>query len=116
MNNSKPISLKAHLMKLLLSMLLLAAGAVSALDYAGTIDGREAGVAMLDHPENLNAPSPWYAINDNAMRYFSPAVICYQPHTLKAGRSLTLRYRVIAHPGRGDATKLQSESKRYLGS
>ena len=90
-------------------------GQASALDYAGTIDGRAAGVAILDHPENLNAPSPWYAINDNAMRYFSPAVICYQPHTLKAGRSLTLRYRVIAHPGRWDAAKLQSESKRYLG-
>ena len=34
------------------------------------------------------------------MSFFSPAVLCYEPITLQAGERLTLRYRVIVHPGR----------------
>jgi len=88
-------------------------GKASAMDYAGLIDKREAGIAILDHPGNLNAPSPWYAINDNIMRYFSPAFLCYKPHTIKAGQSLTLRYRLIVHPGRWDTERLRAERERY---
>jgi hypothetical protein len=91
-------------------------GKASAMDYAGAINGREIGLAILDHPENLNAPSPWYAINEKTMHFFTPAVICFQPHTLKAGARLTLRYRVMAHPGRWDAARLGAELKRYSGS
>jgi len=76
------------------------------------IDQQEAGIAILDHPKNLNAPTPWYAINDQTMRYFSPAVLCCKPHTLQAGQSLTLRYRLIIHPGRWDAKRLRSERDR----
>lgn len=83
------------------------------LDYAGTVDGREVGVAMLDHPCNLNTPSPWYAINGREMRFFSPAVICFGPHRMKADEKLTLRYRVILHPGRLDKERLQKEAARF---
>ena len=88
-------------------------GKAAALDYSGVIDGRAAGVAIVDHPQNLNAPSPWYAINDGAMYYFSPAVLCYGPYTLKAGQSFTLRYRVVAHPERWDLQRLRGEVERY---
>jgi hypothetical protein len=43
------------------------------------------------------------------MSFFSPAVICYGPHTLPAGAVMTLRYRVIVHPGRWDRRRLDSE-------
>jgi hypothetical protein len=89
-------------------------GRASAMDYAGLIEGREAGIAILDHPENLNAPSPWYAIADQTMCYFSPAVLCYGSHTIKVGQSLALRYRLIVHPGRWDAERLKAERKRFL--
>jgi hypothetical protein len=91
-------------------------GKSAALDYSGVIENREAGIAILDHPKNLNAPSPWYAIHEPVMHYFSPAVLCYQPHILKAGQSVTLRYRVLVHPGYWDATRLQQECKRYADS
>ena len=86
------------------------------MDYAGTLDRREVGIAMLDHPDNPNSPSPWYAIEDNTMRYFSPAVLCFQPHTIKAGQSLCLRYRVIVHAGRWDSEKLRREIEQYTKS
>jgi hypothetical protein len=91
-------------------------GKASGLDYSGIIEGREAGIAILDHPKNLNAPSPWYAINEPVMHYFSPAVLCYRPYTLKAGKSLTLRYRVLVHPGYWDADRLRQECQRYAGA
>jgi hypothetical protein len=50
------------------------------------------------------------------MRYFSPALLCYGPHTLKAGTAMTLRYRVVVHPGRWDAARLRRESLRYVAS
>ena len=48
-----------------------------AVDFNGVLAGKPVGIAILDHPENLNAPSPWYIImsEKSPMRYFSPAVI-----------------------------------------
>ena len=85
----------------------------AAMDYTGSFAGQEAGVAILDCASNLNSPSPWYAINGNPMHYFSPAVLCYQPHTLEAGQQLSLRYRVIVHPGRWTAEQLRQATKHY---
>jgi len=84
-------------------------GKHTAMDYSGLVGGKPAGIAILDHPTNLNAPTPWYVIVGKPMSYFSPAVICYKPHTLKAGKSLTLRYRVLVHPDRWDAKRLMKE-------
>ena len=88
-------------------------GTAEAMDYSGSFDGRLAGIAILDFTANLNSPSPWYVINDGPMHFFTPAVICYKPHTIKAGQSMTLRYQVIVHPGRWSAEQLQQVSGRY---
>lgn len=88
-------------------------GAATAMDYTGVFEDREAGIAILDCVSNLNSPSPWYAINGNPMHYFSPAVICHHPHTVKAGQQLILRYQVIVHPGRWSAEQLGQASKHF---
>jgi hypothetical protein len=88
-------------------------GRAAAMDYSGVIEQREVGIAILDHPDNLNSPSPWYAIRDDTMRYFSPAVLCFGPHTLEAGQTLCLRYRVLMHPGRWDAETLRGAFENY---
>ena len=85
-------------------------GQAEAFDYSGVLDGRVVGAAMLDHPKNLNSPTPWYAIRSPVMSFFTPAVICLEPHTLKAGEKFTLRYRVIVHRERWNAEQLK---KRY---
>jgi len=88
-------------------------GKHAAVDYSGVVGGQPAGIAILDHPTNLNAPSPWYVIIAKPMSFFTPAVLCYGPHTLAAGQSLTLRYRVLVHPGRWDAERLKREVARF---
>jgi type 1 glutamine amidotransferase len=88
-------------------------GKAEAMDFSGVFDDKPAGIAILDHPKNLNAPSPWYAIASEPMKYFSPAVICYKPYTLDAGKTFTLNYRVIIHPQKWDAENLKSQIKKY---
>lgn len=84
-------------------------GRASAFDYHGELGASAVGVAVLAHPQNLNAPSPWYAIRSGQMSFFSPAVICYGPHAMRRGDGFTLRYRVVVHPGRWDTERLLQE-------
>ena len=81
-------------------------GKALAMDYSGVLRGQPCGVAILDHAANLNHPTPWYVIRNQHMTYFSPAVINDAACTLKAGRQLVLRYRVIVHPNRWSAAQL----------
>ncbi len=88
----------------------------AAADYSGTLEGRKVGVAFVDHPKNLNAPSPWWIIDSKQMKYLNPSVLGSGPHTLKAGQSMTLRYRALVHFGRWDAGRLRAEVERYLAA
>jgi len=86
------------------------------LDFSGRIAfGEAAGIAMFDHPQNLRHPSPWYVTMNPRVPfgYFSPAVLFREPYTLAAGKSLTLRYRVLVHPGRADQKLLETEWKAF---
>jgi type 1 glutamine amidotransferase len=88
-------------------------GKHAAVDYSGLINGRPVGAAILDHPENPRAPTPWYVIRSAEMSFFSPALICFGPLTLPSGQRLTLRYRVFIHEGRWDAARLKTEARRF---
>jgi type 1 glutamine amidotransferase len=88
-------------------------GRHDAVDYSGLLDGCTAGVAICDHPQNAGAPTPWYIIRSAEMSFFAPAIICYSPMTLQPGERLTLRYRVLVHPGRWDAARLRKEYERF---
>jgi hypothetical protein len=88
-------------------------GKATAADYSGVIENREVGIAFVGDPNNLNAPTPWWIIDNKLMKYFNPSVLCFAPHTLKAGQSMTLRYRALVHPGRWDAARLRAEADRY---
>jgi type 1 glutamine amidotransferase/HEAT repeat protein len=88
----------------------------TALDFSGSAAGVAAGIAILDHPGNLNAPSPWFVVADPAtpFAYFSPAVVCLKPHTLRQGQTLALRYRVLVHPGALAPAGLQAAHAEFV--
>ncbi len=77
--------------------------------------GKPAGIAIFDHPGNLRHPSPWYvaARANIPFNYFSPALLFSEPYTLKAGKSMTLRYRLLVHTGRADAKAMETEWKAF---
>ena len=89
-------------------------GKANVMEYAGTLDGQEIGITICDHPQNLNHPSPWYAIRSQVMSYYSPAVICYAPHTMKPSENITLRYRALIHPEKWTAARLTREYQQYV--
>ncbi|MHC4621072.1 MAG: DUF6807 family protein, partial [Planctomycetota bacterium] len=64
------------------------------VDFTGKVaEGRLAGVAVFDHPDNPRHPSSWWL--SGSMPYFSPAILFHKPYTLPAGKTLTLRYRIL---------------------
>jgi hypothetical protein len=85
--------------------------------------GRELGIAMFDHPSSFRHPSWWharhyglFAVNPFGEGHFDPAAAKGAgDHTIKHGDSLTLRYRVLVHPGKTDAEKLGAEFARFAG-
>jgi hypothetical protein len=87
----------------------------AAADYNGRLHGREQGVAILDHPANPRHPTRWYAIVNprQSFWFINAAWLQLEPYDLAAREKVTLRYRVVVHPGRWDATKLESEHRRY---
>ncbi len=86
------------------------------IDFSGSIAGKEAGVALLDYPSNLNAPTPWYTVMnpEKNFAFVQAALIYYRPYVLKARQSLTLRYRVVVHEGRWSAEDLRAAQQQYL--
>lgn len=89
--------------------------AATAADYSGRIDGAEAGVAFLDHPSNPRYPTRWYAIVNPASSFYflNSAWLQLQPFALAANQSFALRYRVLVHPDRWNAARLETEQKKF---
>jgi hypothetical protein len=86
------------------------------LDFSGTsANGERAGIAMFDHPDNVRHPTPWFVIMNPAVPfgYVSPAFLYEKPYALQAGKTLTLRYRILVHPGSPDTNRLQAEWQRW---
>ena len=60
-------------------------------NYNGLIGERAVGMAVLDHPQNVRHPTPWYVIRSNVMSYLNPALLTYEPLTIAAEKSLDLQ-------------------------
>lgn len=71
------------------------------IDQSGPVaPGKWNGIALFDHPGNLNHPTGWHCRNDG----WAGAALCMDgPVRIEAGKPLRLRYRVLLH--RGDAVR-----------
>ena len=56
------------------------------------------GLAILDHPKNPWSPCPWFT-RDYGFMSPTPMNFLGKPWELAAGKSVTLRYRVVLHAG-----------------
>jgi hypothetical protein len=55
-----------------------------------------ASILMMEHPESFRSPTKWYVAP--MMPYYSPAILFDAPHSMAAGESLSLRYRIVISP------------------
>ena len=83
------------------------------MDYSGLIVGKAVGLAFIDHPQNPRHPTPWYAIRDPVMSYLNAALLTDEPLELEARKRMILRYRLIIHPNRWDAQRLQAAHTQF---
>lgn len=90
--------------------------------YSANTGGKEAGVAVLDHPSNLRSPSRWHArgyslcsANPFALRSFTKDKKLDGSYNLPAGETLTLRYLTIIHEGKMTATDVDRYFAEFAG-
>ncbi len=93
------------------------------VDYFGPVNGKVVGVAIFDHPSNLRHPTTWHArdygllaANPFGAHDFEKKPKGAGNHTIPAGQSLTLRYRILLHEGdekQGDVARRFKEYVQY---
>lgn len=70
-----------------------------------TDEGGRLAIAVFDHPDNLNHPPAWVTTKEGRLAanpFSARAGENATGHRLPAGETLTLRYRVLLHPGGAD--------------
>jgi hypothetical protein len=77
----------------------------------GLVDGANAGVAILDHPDNLRHPQPLFV--DPLRPFVSYAPMQVGPIALAALQELPLRYRVVTFDGFPDRAWLERLWQAY---
>jgi hypothetical protein len=67
------------------------------IDQSGPVrPGKWEGVAILDHPSNVNHPTVWHCRNDG---WAGAAFDAEAPYSVDPAQPLRLRYRVVLHRG-----------------
>lgn len=64
----------------------------------GVLSDEAVGVAIFDYPSNLEHPTPFLALDD-AIGFVSTSFAFAKPHTITAGETLTLSYRIVVYLG-----------------
>lgn len=86
-----------------------------AFQFTDMVSGRDAGIAIFDHPANPRHPTPWYVLMQPNFGYFCPAFLLNEPYKIQGGKSLHLRYRIQVHPGRTEPARLERMWSEYAG-
>ena len=77
-------------------------------------NGKEEGIAIMQHPSNDGYPSPWFTRDYG---FFSPTPMYWPTNEkstdLKKGQTLKLRYRVLVHSGNTSTAKIAEQFEKY---
>jgi hypothetical protein len=90
------------------------------VDYYGSVSGQTVGVAIFDHPKNPRHPTWWhvrdyglFAANPFGLHDFEKKPVGAGNLKLKAGESVTFRYRFYIHPGDEKAGRVAERFQEY---
>ncbi|MEO6436405.1 MAG: PmoA family protein [Tepidisphaeraceae bacterium] len=81
------------------------------VDASGVVDPQfgPSGLTIICHPQNERYPSQWHLWAREGGLYSNPSMLFAEPYTLPAGKSFTLRYRILVHKGLGDPERIEKE-------
>ena len=94
------------------------------ISYSGKVKDKLLGIAMFDHPKNPRHPTNWHArsyglcsANIFGKRHFErlPDKSAGN-YILKKGQSLTFRYRLYWHAGKGEAKKIEAQYREWVAA
>ena len=92
------------------------------ITYWGPIDGKEVGVAILDHPTNHAHPTWWHArdyglvaANPFGVHDFEKKPAHTGDLTVPVGKERTFRYRVVLYRGVAEAKAIEAAWKAWSG-
>ena len=90
------------------------------IDYWGKIDGKTVGIAIFDHPSNPRHPTWWMArtygyvgANPFGIHAFEGKPAGTGDFSIKAGRTVTFRYRFVFHEGDPKQAKIADRYRRF---
>jgi hypothetical protein len=90
------------------------------VNYSGTVERREVGIAIFDHPSNPKHPTYWhargyglFAVNPFGERDFYNDPKRDGSLTIEPGGALTFRYRVLIHEGDARAARMAEAYEQY---
>jgi hypothetical protein len=93
------------------------------VDYSGTVEGEDVGIAVFDSPQNLRHPTYWHArhygllaANPFGVREFTHDRHQDGSYAIPAGGVLVLRYRVFVHHGDYRQARVSDSYSRYAES
>jgi hypothetical protein len=71
------------------------------------------GVAIFSHSSNAGGDSPWYIINSQAMRWFSPSLLASAPKKVKPRETFAWKFRVVTKAEAWTSDELRKHSEAY---
>ena len=91
------------------------------VDYYGPVDGKTVGVAIFDNPKNPRYPTWWhvrdyglFAANPFGVHDFEKKPKDTGNMTVKAGDSITFKYRFYIHAGDEKQASVAEQFERYI--
>ena len=94
------------------------------IDYSGLVEGKILGIAMFDNPDNPRHPTGWHArsyglctANIFGKRHFEKLPDKNAGnYSLKKGQSITFKYRLYWHAGKGDSKKIEAQYRQWVAA
>jgi hypothetical protein len=93
------------------------------VDYSGPVNGETAGIAILQHPTSYRYPNRWhvrtyglFTANPFGEKDFPGGNAADGHHLIAKGKSITLKYRVLFHPGDAKAAKIAEQFQAYTAT
>lgn len=91
------------------------------VDYAGTVNGKQLGILILNHPDSFRYPTTWhvrgyglFAANPFGWTDFGSQGGKSGEYTLPKGERMNLSYRVIFYDGEMSAEKAEKLFEEYI--
>ncbi len=80
------------------------------VDYHGKVDGKQIGIAILNHPESFRHPTTWHV---RTYGLFGSNPFMKEGTELEKGKTLSLKHRVVFHDGDTKSADIAGIYERY---